>query len=230
MQRVFPTKHWYLKHVKLFSDLSDEEIKLIDSITRMEYIPKQQPIYIPSEGGDNVYLLKQGHVKISRLMEDGRELTLTILEPGEIFGEIEALTDKTRNTQAVALDDSYICVIRKKDFESFLKKRPDTSIKLTKLIGIRLMSLENRIDDILYKDVPARLASSLLKLAEQFGHVDNAGVHLQLRLTHQELANLIASTRETVSRTLGKFREKGLIEFNRKEILIKDKDGLSGYL
>ncbi|MBI5755396.1 MAG: Crp/Fnr family transcriptional regulator [Nitrospirae bacterium] len=229
MQDAVHSKHWYLKQVRLFSDLSDEEIKSMESMTRMEYVRKGQPIYIPGDEGEDVYFLKKGRVKISRLMGDGHELTLTILEPGEIFGEIEALEDTSRDSLAVAQDDSYLCVMRKKDFESFLKMKPDLHIKLTKLIGLRLKSVENRIEDLLYRDIPARLARLLLKLAEQFGYIDDAGIHIRLQLTHQEIANLIASSRETVSLTLGGFREKGIIEFNRKEILIKDTKALEGF-
>jgi len=230
MREITPSKYWYLKQIKLFSDLSDEEMKTIETMTRMEFVRKRQIVYIPGDPGNSVYILKEGRIKISRLMEDGRELTLVILEPGEIFGEIDALENTSRDTMASAMDDSSICVIRKDDFEKFLRMRPDIPIRLTKLIGLRLKRIENRIENLLYKDVPSRLARILLDLGDATGFNDNMGVRLNARLTHQELANLIASTRETVSLTLGEFRDKGLIEFDRKEIIIRNKNGLIKYL
>ncbi len=118
----------------------------------------------------------------------------------------------------------------KEDFEKFLRMKPDIPIKLTKLIGLRLKKIENRIENLLYKDVPSRLARILLDLGDESGYIDNMGVRLKSRLTHQELASLITSTRETVSLILGEFRDKGLIEFNRKEIIIRNKNGLIKYL
>ncbi|MBI5376305.1 MAG: Crp/Fnr family transcriptional regulator [Candidatus Schekmanbacteria bacterium] len=230
MRNITPSKYWYLKQIKLFSDLSDEELKTMEAMTRMESVRKRQIVYIPGEPGNSVYILKEGRIKISRLMEDGRELTLVILEPGEIFEEIDALENTSRDTMASAMDDSNICVIRKEDFEKFLRTKPDIPIKLTKLIGLRLKRIENRIENLLYKDVPSRLAHILLDLSNEAGHIDNMGIRLKARLTHQELANLIASTRETVSLTLREFRDKGLIEFNRKEIIIRNKNGLIKYL
>ncbi|MBI5038863.1 MAG: Crp/Fnr family transcriptional regulator [Nitrospirae bacterium] len=230
MREITSAKYWYLKQIKLFSDLSDEDMKTMEAMTRMEFVRKRQIVYIPGDPGNSVYILKKGRIKISRLMEDGRELTLAILEPGEIFGEIDALENTSRDTMAAAMDDSNICVMRKEDFEKFLRMKPDIPIKLTKLIGLRLKRIENRIENLLYKDVPSRLARILLDLVDEAHYDDNMEVCLIARLTHQELANLIASTRETVSLTLGEFRDKGLIEFNRKEIVIRNKNGLIKYL
>lgn len=230
MQEIGPKKYWYLKRIKLFSELSREEMKDMESMTREEFVHKRQPVYLPGEAGNSVYLLKEGRIKISKLTGDGHELTLAILEAGEIFGEVDALENAARDTSAVALDDSYICIIRREDFENFLRMKPDISIKLTKLIGLRLKKIENRIENLLYKDVPSRLARLLLDLADEAGFADNGGIHLKMRLTHQEFANLIASTRETVSLTLGEFREKGLVEFSRRGYLIKDRKVLEKYL
>ena len=230
MREITSAKYWYLKQIKLFADLSDEDMKTMEAMTKMESVRKRQIVYIPGDPCNSVYILKEGRIKISRLMEDGRELTLVILEPGEIFGEIDVLENTSRDTMAAAMDDCNICVMRKEDFERFLRMKPDIPIKLTKLIGLRLKKIENRIENLLYKDVPSRLARILLDLGDATGFNDNMGVRLNARLTHQELANLIASTRETVSLTLGEFRDKGLIEFDRKEIIIRNKNGLIKYL
>lgn len=221
------TKLWYLKRINLFSEMSEAEMKQLEGITRMEAVKRKKPIYLPGDSGDSIFLLKSGKVKISKISEDGREITLAILEPGEIFGELEALDGSPRDTIAEALDDTYICVIKREDFESLLKRKPDLSFKLTKLIGFRLKKIENRIEELVFKDVPARLAHLLLDFSKKFGVKEGEGVSIGVRITHKEIANLIGSTRETVSMTLGEFKRQGFIAMEGKKILILKEDGLS---
>lgn len=219
------SKFWFLKQIKLFSDLSDEEIKGMENITQMVGVKRKEPIYLPGDPGDRVFLLKQGRVKLSRITEEGKELTLVILEAGEIFGELEALEGSPRDTIAEAVEDAAICVINKRDFVAFLKKTPDLSIKLTKLIGLRLKKIESRIEDLVFRDVPSRLARLLLDLSTELGVRENKGIRLRAKLTHEEMANLIGSTRETVSAVLGDFRRRGLIAQEKKGVIIlKEKE------
>ncbi|MBI3610455.1 MAG: Crp/Fnr family transcriptional regulator [Nitrospirae bacterium] len=157
--------------------------------------------------------------------EDGKELTLAILEPGEVFGEMEVLEGMPRDTVAEALDDVSICVMQRSDFEALLKKDPNTNIRLTKLIGLRLKKIESRIEDLVFKDVPARLAHLLFELSKEFGVQENGQTRLSVKLSHQELANLIGSTRETVTATLGDFKRRGLIAFDgRRLVILREKE------
>ena len=215
-----PSKYWFLKQIKLFSDLPDEEIRQMEQVTRMESVKRRQFIYLPGDPASTVLLLKSGRVKLSRVNEDGKELTLAILEPGEIFGEMEVLEGMPRDTVAEALDDVSICVMQRSDFEAMLKKDPNTSIRLTKLIGLRLKKIESRIEDLVFKDVPARLAHLLIGLSKEFGVQENGQTRLNVKLSHQELANLIGSTRETVTATLGEFKKRGWIAFDGRRLVI----------
>jgi len=221
------SKYWFLKRIKLFSNLNEQEMGKLDRVTKMEEVRRRQPVYLPGDASDTVYLLKVGRVKISRLTEEGKELTLAILEPGEVFGELEVLEGSPRDTVAEALEDISVCVMQRQDFEEVLQKNPDLTIKLTKLIGFRLKKIENRIEDLVFKDVPVRLAHLLLNLSEEFGQKVDGEIQLRIRMTHQELANLIGSTRETVSATLNDFKRQGLIRQDRRTIIIRDLDGLS---
>ena len=227
MESVVKSKLWYLKQVKLFSDLSDAEMDQMNKMTRMVDFKKKQPIYLPGDPGDYVYLLKSGRVKISKIGDDGKELTLTILEAGEIFGELDALEETARDSVAEVLDDAYICLIRREDFRQFLKEQPQCSFKLTKLIGFRLKQIENRIEDLVFRDAPARLAHLLLNLANSFGIEGPDGRVIRPKVTHQDLANLIGTTRETVSLTLGQFRQAGLIVTKKRQITISNEKGLT---
>lgn len=220
-----PSKYWFLKQIKLFSDLPDREMQRVEEVTRMESVKRRQFIFLPGDAASTVYLLKSGRVKLSRMNEDGKELTLAILEPGEVFGEMEILEGMPRDTVAEALDDVSICVMQRSDFEALLKKDPNTSIRLTKLIGLRLKKIESRIEDLVFKDVPARLAHLLFELSKEFGVQENGQTRLNVKLSHQELANLIGSTRETVTATLGDFKRRGLIAFDgRRLVLLREKE------
>ncbi|HEY5649070.1 MAG TPA: Crp/Fnr family transcriptional regulator [Nitrospiria bacterium] len=222
-----PSKYWFLKRIKLFSDLPDQDIKMMEETTRMEAVKRREVIFLPGDPAQTVFLLKTGRVKLSRINEDGKEWTMAILEPGEVFGELEMLEGSKRDTVAEALDDCSICVMQRPDFEAMLKKDPNTSLRLTKLVGLRLKKIENRVENLVFRDVPSRLAQLLIQLSEEVGVKDARGILFRVKITHQDLASLIGSTRETVSATLGEFKKKGLIDIDQRRIILKDSKGLS---
>jgi CRP/FNR family cyclic AMP-dependent transcriptional regulator len=222
-----PTKLWYLKHVRLFDGLGPAELQEMERITRMQEIRKRQPIYLQGDPANTVYLLKKGRVKISSAAPSGKEVTFEILEAGEIFGELEALEQSPRETSAEALDDTLICAINREDFDRYLREHPDLAVKLTKLIGFRLRKIHSRVQDLVFRDVPTRLAHVLLELIESTGAPEASGVSIRAKLTHQELANLVGCSRETVSTLLGQFRERGLIRTEGRSIIVLDKPALA---
>ncbi len=225
-----PNKLWYLKHIRLFDGITPSEMKEMERITRMEAVKKRQPLYLPGDPSNNVYLLKQGRVKIANTAASGKEVTFEILEPGEVFGELEVLEDAPRATSAEALDDALICVIPRKEFDQYLAMHPQVTVRLTKLIGLRLRKIQSRVEDLVFRDVPARLAHLLLELGNSDGVKDLQGLRLRAKLTHQEMANLIGCSRETVSATLGAFRDQGLVQLDGRVIVIINEKGLSSLL
>ena len=225
-----PNKLWFLKHIRLFDGISPSEMQEMEKITRMEEVKKRQPLYLPGDPSSNVYLLKRGRVKIANTAPNGKEVTFDILEPGEVFGELDVLEDAPRSTSAETLDDAVICVIPRKDFDQYLAMHPTVMFKLTKLIGLRLKKIQSRVEDLVFRDVPARLAHLLSELGETEGAADTQGIRLKVRLTHQEMANLIGCSRETVSTTMGQFRDDGLIQMDGRTITILKPDGLSRLL
>lgn len=220
-------KLWYLKHIRLFDGISPAEMQEMEKITRMEEVKKRQPFYLPGDPSSNVYLLKRGRVKLANTAASGKEVTFDILEPGEVFGELEVLEGLPRETAAEALDDAMICVIRREDFDRYLAMHPNITVKLTKLIGLRLRRIQSRIEDLVFRDVPARLAHLLVELSKSDGAQEPGGIRIKAKLTHQEMANLIGCSRETVSATLGQFRDEGLLQLEGRTITILDLKGLS---
>lgn len=228
--RIAPSKLWYLKHIRLFDGISPSEMQEMEKITRMEEVKKRQPLYLTGDPSRNVYLLKKGRVKIANTSPSGKEITFDILEPGEVFGELDVLEDAPRSTSAEALDDALICVIPRKDFDQYLAMHPAVTFKLTKLIGLRLKKIQSRVEDLVFLDVPARLAHLLSESSKTEGVADKQGIRLKVQLTHQEMANLIGCSRETVSTTMGQFRDDGLIQMDGRTITIVNEKGLSKLL
>ncbi len=214
------TKIWYLQKFKLFNEMTVEEMAELERITRMESVKKKTVLFLPGDPSGQVYLLKSGRVKISRMSEEGREVILAILEPGEIFGEVEVLDDSPRDTLAEAMDDSQLCVIRREQFLSLIRRKPELTLRLTKLIGSRLKKIENRVEDLVFRDVPSRLAHLLIQLASDYGAATPEGVRIEMKITHQEMANLVGAIRETVSAVLGEFKKEGLIAFEGRRITL----------
>ncbi len=226
-QNPSQNKLWFLKHIRLFDGLSQTEMQEMERITRMQEVKKRQPLYLPGDPSSSVYLLKQGRVKIANTDPGGKEVTFDILEPGEVFGELDVLDDAPRTTSAEALDDTLICVIQREDFNRYLAMHPNMTVRLTKLIGLRLKKIQSRVEDLVFRDVPARLAHLLLELRKSDGVAEGFGTRLRAKLTHQEMANLIGCSRETVSTTLGQFRDEGFIHVEGRTITIVNAKGLS---
>lgn len=221
-----PNKLWFLKHIRLFDGVSPSEMQEMEKITRMEEVRKRQPLYLPGDPSSSVYLLKRGRVKIANTAANGKEVTFEIIEAGDVFGELDVLQDTPRSTSAEALDDALICVIPRKEFDQYLAMHPNVTINLTKLIGLRLKKIQSRVEDLVFRDVPARLAHHLSELGKSEGDPGPQGVRLKVKLTHQEMANLIGCSRETVSTTLGQFREEGLIHTEGRTVIILQPDAL----
>lgn len=205
------TKLWYLKNINLFHGMSDEQMKMVEQRTVMKEVRRREVLYLPGDAGDRIYLLKRGVVKISALQEDGREVMLALLRKGEVFGEEAVLEDAPRDHMAEAYEDALICIITRQDFMDMLRSHPEMVFKVTKLIGLRLKTFRNRVEHLLFKGASQRLASTLLELAREHGVSDAHGTLVPLKLSQQDLANLIGVTRESVNLALSDFRRQGLV-------------------
>ena len=223
-------KLWYLKKFNLFETMGMEEMESISQMVAENQITKKQPVYMEGDPSENLYFLKKGRVKITRIDESGKEFTLTLMEPGEIFGEMGMFDDAPRETTAVALEDSLICTMRRGDFEKLMENKPELSFKLNKLMGLRLRRIENRIQELLFRDVPSRLAGLLLRLLDQHSREMRNGVRINIKLSQQEIANLIGATREMTSSVINSFKKDGLISIESKYIYILDKKELEKFV
>ena len=220
-------KLWYLKQINIFHGLDEASLLKVNKIAIHKYLKKKDIIYLPGDKNDKVYLLKEGRVKVSRLSEDGREMTMIILEPGEIFGESALYSEgQHRSTMAEALDDAMICTVYRNEFEALLKTNPEIFLRVTKAIGKRRKEVENRLEDMVFRSVPSRLAHLFLNLAKKYGKPTENGLMLDIPLTHLEIANLIGSTRETTTTQINELKRQGWIDVRKRSIYITDEAGL----
>ena len=220
------TKFWYLENFNIFKDLDDESMQELNRITSMQDIPKNQPIYFPQEPSSSLFFLKKGRVKLTRISSDGKEMILGLVNMGEVFGEMAYLGEGERNEFATALDDVLVCAINKDEFKSFVEQNPELNLKMTRLIGLKLKRYSERIEELVFKDAEQRVASFLLKLADENGKKIGEEIFVKPFLKHQDIAELTATSRQTVNSILTDLREKKVINFDRKKLIVMDHEKL----
>lgn len=221
------SKLWYLEKISLLDDLSEGELKEMEEKTTMKTAEKDSYIYFPHEPSKVVFFLKEGRVKIGTYSEDGKEVIKTILYPGEMFGELGLAGYETRNDWAKAMDDNVrFCTLSVEDALDIMRHNPDFNIKVTKQIGDRLVKLERKLEALVFKDSRTRIIEFIRDLGKERGRKVGFETLIEHSLTHQDMANLTATSRQTVTTILNELKANNLINFDRKSILIRDIDKL----
>ncbi len=213
---------WYLKHSDLFLQLSPDDLNQLESRSRFRTYPARTPIYLPGEKAESVFLVAEGMVKVSHFSADGKESILAFIEPGEMFGELALLDVHERDEFVGAVARTTVVMIPTVELQKILAVRADVTLGITKLVGLRRQRIERRLKNVLFQSVRDRLIHLLLDLEEQFGQDTPEGVQLRLKLSHQDLGNLIGATRETVTSLLGQLRAEGSIEYRRCNVVLKN--------
>lgn len=210
----------YLSELAVFQDLSPREMEELNRITTMSTVSKGRVFYRPEEPGEVMFILKEGRVQLYRISPEGKKLVITTLGPHTLFGEMALLGTKMHNTFAEAVDDCLICVMSRPDLERLILNKPQVALRILEITGKRLRQAEERLENMAFKGIPARLASLLLRLSEEQESNVITG------LTHQDLAESVGTYRETATQVLNDLKSQGLIEIGRKRITILDVEGL----
>ncbi len=210
-----------LRRVPLFSDLTEADLLRFAEVTREREYPKNSVILFEDDPGDALYIVSTGQVKVVLIGEDGREVILSVLGEGDFFGEMSLIDDEPRSAHVIAMKDSNLLVLRRDDFQAQLEEHPKIALKLLKVLVQRLRRADEKIGGLVLLDVNGRVARLLLDLAEESG-----GPKITRKLTHHTIAQMIGSSRETVSRAMRELVEKGCIEVSRREITITQADAL----
>ena len=211
----------YLRTVDIFQDLSEAEIQEIDRATTISAARRGKILYMPEETGEVLFILKEGRVQLYRISPEGKKLVIATIGPGTIFGEMAFIGQGMHNSFAEALEECVLCVMSRTDVEHLLITRPQVALRIFEILGRRLREAESRLQEIAFKGIPSRLASLLLQLADEQAGDAITG------LTHQNLGEQIGTYRETTTQTLNMFKNAGLIEISRKQIIILDREGLA---
>jgi CRP-like cAMP-binding protein len=207
----------------LFSDLKPEQRARIERAISWGEYPPGQIFFAPEESGDRLFMLRRGRVRIYKLSPEGRALTLLILEPSSLFGEMALADGWLHDTFAETMTDSSIGTIGRDELRRALNTYPAMSLRFMNIMSRRLRALERKLADIAFKSVPQRLATVLLNLADTHDAPDSpATPPAVVRYTHQQLAEMIGSYRETVTKAIGDFREAGLIRVEEDVIFLTD--------
>jgi len=213
---------WFLENVdvggifcpnKLDANLHDEHVKRFK---------KNDYIYLPDQSSDKIYFLSSGRIKIGSYSSTGKEITKTILDKGQVFGELALIGEEKRRDFAICLEDSEICVITKEEMKGLIKDHSKLSMFLMKIVGSRVIEVEKRLESLVFKDSRSRIVEYLAELVEKRGQ--RVGYEWVIRnfYTHQEIANITATSRQTVTTVLNELRSANILTFNRKRLLVRD--------
>lgn len=214
------TDFWHLQKANWLSGLTPSEAEAVrrSSIIR-SYLPGEA-VFGPSRHPGHVYLLEDGLVRIYRVSERGDEYTLAYVRPGEVFGDVSVVADQPRESLAMARRRSRILQIPREAFVRILLSNRSVLYEVTKKIGRLLITCHSRAEDLVFRNVPGRVASLLLRLGEEFGRKTGDRISVGLRLTQDEIAKLIGTTRQTVSVVLREMMDAGLIEREDGELVL----------
>ncbi len=213
---------WYMKNCNLFDQVAPEDIAWLERHSRMRKLKRGEPIYLPSQSPDGVILVASGRVKICHSTPEGKQAIIDFVDAGEVFGELALLDSQQRDEYAEAAEKTTLIMIPKRELQALVRKYPRIVISVTKLIGLRRQKIERRLRNLLFRSNRERVVHLLIELAEKYGQPSDAGVVLKIRLSHQEMASVIGSTRETVTVILGQLQNENLVTIARRQIVIND--------
>ncbi len=210
-----------LSEIEIFQDLSDQEMEEMDRSTTMSTCEPGRVFYGPDEAGEVLFLLKKGRVQLYRLSTEGKKLVVAVLEKGAIFGEMSLVGQGMHNTFAEAVEECTLCVMSRMDVERIVEEKPQVALRFLESMAIRLRETEAKLEDLAFKSIPVRLAALLQDLAGE----SNSGDTIE-GYTHQDLAEMLGTYRETATQTLNEFKSHGWVEIGRKRIRIVDPSAL----
>lgn len=215
-----------IREIGIFSGLTEEQAGEIGPLLVAENFRKKETIFSEGDPSEWFYLVSSGEVKITKISQDGKEIILEIIHPGDFFGGLAVVRGFPYPANAVAKEDAGVLRISRANLMKILEKHPGVMLKVVQEVSDRLKSSHETARNIALERVSARIASLLLKLAGESGRETEEGTELTLKLTKQEIAEMVGTTVETSIRTMSQFKKAGLIEEKAGRIIIKDPSGL----
>lgn len=218
-----------LKGLPLFTELNDEELARIESITNKRTYSKREYIFMEGEPREAVYFIQTGTVKIFKVDVNGNEQIINILQKGEMFPHIGFFDTTPYPATAEIIEHVELYAIRIEDFDNLLIEQPSITLKVMKIMGQKIYMLQQRIQELISQDVRHRIIHSVVRLAGEVGKKKENGIRIEMPITNRDFANMVGSSRETINRIFAHLKKEQLLETDRHGILIYDLDRLKNY-
>lgn len=216
---------WYLENIDLRNVFCPKKKDRLDGKDHYQFSSNSY-VYLPEEPAQDIYLINEGRVKIGTYSEDGKEITKAILGPGEIFGEMALIGQEQRRDFAYVMQDTAVCMLEKSDLSTMLRERNELQLFFMQIIGKRTLELEQRLESLVFKPSKTRILEFLLEMVKEKGRQVGLEYEVKYMLTHKEIADLTATSRQTVNTVLNDLRNRNILTFNRRRMLVRDLDAL----
>jgi len=215
-----------LRRAPLFNGLDDESARTLRRQTSEVKVARGEHLFLEGQDGDRLYVVLDGKIKLTRAAVDGRENLWSVLGPGEMFGELSLFDPRPRTATASAVTDATLAALAHDALRPWLLERPEVSMHMLQALAQRLRRANDVVADLVFTDVPGRVAKNLLDLADRFGEQERDGLHVHHDLTQEELAQLVGASRETVNKALADFAARGWLQISARSVLILDTERL----
>lgn len=215
-----------LRETPLFEGLSDDDAGALRAGIINVHLDRGERLFSEGDSGDKLYIILAGKIKLTKAAPDGRENLLSVHGPGEMFGELSLFDPIARTSSATAVTAADLAGLAHVDLRTWLSTRPAVAMQLLQALAQRLRRINEVKADLVFTDVPGRVAKALLDLAERFGSPASGGLQVNHDLTQEELAQLVGASRETVNKALADFAARGWVQLAAKSVLITDVDRL----
>lgn len=217
-----PVALWYFESVDLYNVLCPHKVKQLSKTHHYLNFKKDEFIYLQDSVPSHIYLIEEGRVRIGHYLENGKEIVTSILTRGEIFGELAVAGEEKRRDFAQAMAATRICPLTIHELKVLMVDNKELSFRILKLIGLRLMKVERRLELLVFKDARTRIIEFLKDAAAWKGKKVGFETMIPTSLTHKDIASLTGTSRQTVTTVLNELKEQNLINFDRRKILIRD--------
>lgn len=215
-----------LMQAPLFSVLDAEGAAALRATMNEVTVGKGDTLFVEGQVGDRMYVILEGKVKLGQTSADGRESLMLVLGPGEMFGELSLFDPGPRTATATALTEARVLGLGNEQLKPWLTGRPEVAAALLQALARRLRRQNEAMADLVFSDVPGRVAKALMDLGEKFGQVTNEGLLVTHDMTQEELAQLVGASRETVNKALADFAQRGWIRLESRQVIVLDVERL----
>jgi CRP/FNR family transcriptional regulator, cyclic AMP receptor protein len=211
----------------LFQGVAADDAEALAAQFEYLEVPRAAIVFHEGEPGDSLYIVLAGKIKLGRRTADGRESLVAVMGPSDQFGELSTFDPGPRTATAQAVTDARLARITRQALRTWIAARPQIAEQLLRVLARRLRRTNNTLADLIFTDVPGRVAKQLLQLAQKFGSVEGGNVRVTHDLTQEELAQLVGASRETVNKALADFAQRGWLRLEGKSVIILDRDRLA---